>query len=151
LRLNKPIRKANPHLALLYQVTVYLIFSFGMAFSRSFRCVVFLAIPQTLTGRGRYVLIVYIGYLIVEGPLITIMANSEQLTSSLLCSTKITYLSSKQLMDKWTAPIRSVVKTAQNLSRYVLHTLSVIMMIVKSLKAVWSVISIVIGSHCLTL
>lgn len=66
-----------------------------------------------LAGRGRYVLLICIAYLIIQGPLINILLNTEKLSTSFICLARVSYLFFDQSVRNAARPMIDFVRTVQ--------------------------------------
>lgn len=132
----------------LVPVVALLFNSFGIAFSSRIRCITCVAVPQLLAGRGRYVLLICISYLIIQGPLLNILLNGEKLASSFLCLSRIAFLNFQMSVRKAAEPLVDLIQTIKGMLAQLKEMTKQMLFLLQMLEMIVVVVQFWLGKLC---
>ena len=128
----------------LVSISILLVTTFFLAFSRVARCSVALMLPTLCSGQGRFVLILYIYNLMTIGPVTNSYDNLKQIQTSLICSRKIAVNETKELMNTYLDPIQAIKRVIENIMLSIKRFMRKIQQFIKSLSQLVKVMAAMI-------
>lgn len=91
-------------------ITVFIVTLFGLIFWTSFRVFVYLLVPKLFNVNGRTLLIAYISFLTLTGPVWNTKRNIGVMSATLVCSFEEIRNASEDLVELLKEPIRFIKK-----------------------------------------
>ena len=98
------IVKSSPKSALTSGIILGGFLGFGLAFFRTVRCYVLLAVPSLFSSKGRYALTVLVMVYIVTGPIKNFERNELAISASLTCGQEMIGNITKAALKQATSP-----------------------------------------------
>nr|KAI8755460.1 DC-STAMP domain-containing protein 2-like [Biomphalaria glabrata] len=100
--------KTNMEFALGICIILAFILSIGLAFSITVRCIVFLALPNFCSSKGRSILLMYAMVLVLNYPVQNYSHNMVVLSNSTTCGQSLALNATKKLLENAASPLFSV-------------------------------------------
>ncbi|XP_059165100.1 DC-STAMP domain-containing protein 2-like [Physella acuta] len=101
--------EANMEFALVVCVILGLGLSIGLAFFRGVRCIVYLALPNFCSSKGRSFLIMYAMVLVMNHPVHNFSSNMDVLSDAVTCGQSMALNETKKLVEAAASPLLSVI------------------------------------------
>ncbi|XP_064603245.1 DC-STAMP domain-containing protein 2-like [Liolophura sinensis] len=98
----------SPFVAGIISAVVTLAMCVAMAFSHRARCTCLLVLPSLATGRGRAAIFSLITALLLQGPVLNLNFNVNEMAASLSCGTELAYNQSRELQELLRKPIEAL-------------------------------------------
>ncbi|XP_064601103.1 DC-STAMP domain-containing protein 2-like [Liolophura sinensis] len=98
----------SPFVAGIISAVLTLAMCVAMAFSHRARCTCLLVLPSLATGRGRAAIFSLITALLLQGPVLNLNFNVNEMAASLSCGTELAYNQSRELQELLRKPIEAL-------------------------------------------